>query len=321
MRLVFMGTPEFANPSLQKLHESSHHVVAVITGVDQPVGRARHGQGRAVNPPPVKRLAENLGYPILQPDSLKDERFQSNLADMAADLFVVVAFRILPDAVLSIPHRGAVNLHPSLLPKYRGAAPIQHCLMAGDTATGVTTISLTQQIDAGDILLQRQYPIEPDDDFGSLSDRLALLGADLLLETLDGLELGEITPHPQDESGTGEICTAPRIRPADLVVRWDRPAETIANQIRAFSPRPGAATRLDGRSLKLFNATPVVGEGEPGVVRGVSEDRLLVGTGAGILAVAEVQIEGKRRMTINEFLRGTRIEPGMVLGRETGSNR
>ncbi len=309
MRLIFMGTPEFANPSLKKLHQSSHQVVAVVTGQDKPFGR-----GRKVEIPPVKRLAGKLGYPVLQPASLKDGRFQSHLADMVADLFVVVAFRILPDALLSISPRGAVNLHPSLLPRYRGAAPIQHSLLAGETITGVTTIALTPQVDAGGILLQREYPINPGDDFGSLSEKLAGLGADLLVETLDGLERGKITPRPQAELADGEIPTAPKIKPADLVIRWDRPAKAIADQTRAFSPSPGAATFLDGRRLKLFEATAVSGEEEPGVVLGVSQGRLRVGTGDGVLAVAEVQIEGRRRMTIEEFLRGTRIEPGIILG-------
>ncbi len=311
-----MGTPEFANPSLQKLHQSSHQVVAVVTGQDKPVGRARGGRGRKVEPPPVKRLAGNLGYPLLQPASLKDDRFQSHLADMAADLLVIVAFRILPDALLSIPPRGAVNLHPSLLPGYRGAAPIQHCLLAGETITGVTTIALTPQIDAGDILLQREHPINPLDDFGSLSEKLAHFGADLLVETLDGLEKEKITPRLQTEPGAGEVPTAPKIKPADLIIHWDRPVKAIANQVRAFSPGPGAATFLDGRRLKLFDATAIDGEGEPGVVLGVSQARLQVGAGDGVLAVAELQIEGRRRMAIDEFLRGTHVEPGMVLGQE-----
>ncbi|UCH63077.1 MAG: methionyl-tRNA formyltransferase [Fidelibacterota bacterium] len=309
MRLVFMGTPEFANPSLQKLHQSSHQVVAVVTGQDKPFGR-----GRKEEPPPVKRLADKLSYPVLQPASLKDSRFQSHLTDMAVDLFVVVAFRILPDALLLIPPRGAVNLHPSLLPRYRGAAPIQHCLLAGDKITGVTTIALTPQVDAGDILLQREHPIHPEDDFGSLSEKLADFGADMLVETLDGLEQGEIFPRPQAELATGESPIAPKIKPADLVIRWDRPAKAIADQTRAFSPKPGAATFLDGRRLKLFAATAISGEGEPGVMLGVSQGRLQVGTGDGVLAVSEVQIEGRRRMTIDEFLRGTRIEPGSILG-------
>jgi len=286
----------------------------VVTGQDKPVGRARQGRGRKVESPPVKHLAEELGYPALQPASLKDSRFQSNLADMAADLFVVVAFRILPDALLSIPPRGAVNLHPSLLPKYRGAAPIQHCLLAGETVTGVTTIALTSRIDAGATLLQREYPIRPDDDYGSLAERLAHVGADLLVETLDGLEAGTITPRPQAELITGKEPKAPKITPADLVIHWDRSAKAIANQIRAFSPRPGAATFLDGQRLKLFAAAAVEGKGEPGAVLGVSHGRLQLGTSGGVLEVAEVQLEGRRRMTVEEFLRGTDLRPGKVFG-------
>lgn len=315
-----MGTPEFANPSLSKLHQSSHQVVAVVTGIDKPIGRARRGKGRKIESPPVKRLAEELGYPVLQPDSLKDESFQSHLADMAADLFVVVAFRILPDALLSIPPRGAVNLHPSLLPRYRGAAPIHHCLLKGDTTTGVTTIALTAEIDAGGILLQKEYPIEPEDDLGSLSARLSDYGAELLLETIDGMERGTLAPRPQSEFGTGENLKAPKIKPADLVIDWERPARDIINHIRAFSPKPGAVTFLDGRRLKLFKAIIVDGEGEPGTVLGISREQLQVATGDGVVAVSEVQIEGRQRMAVEEFIRGTPLEAGMILGREPSSH-
>ncbi|UCD37842.1 MAG: methionyl-tRNA formyltransferase [Fidelibacterota bacterium] len=309
MRLVYMGTPLFANPSLQKLHESKHQVVAVVTGEDKPFGR-----GRKLAPPPVKELAQELGYPVLQPASLKDDEFQSHLADMRADLFVVVAFRILPTAILEIPPRGVVNVHPSLLPKFRGAAPIQHTLLAGETVTGVTTMAITPQIDAGNILMQRELPIHAEDDYGSLSDRLAHLGADLLVETLNGLEADRITPRPQQDTDEEHLSAAPKIRPEDLIIHWDHPARDIANQIRAFSPKPGAATFLDKRRLKLFSATTVKGSGEPGEVMGLNEGRLQVGTADGVLEAAEVQIEGHRRMTVEEFLRGTALEAGKILG-------
>ncbi len=313
-----MGTPEFANPSLSKLHQSSHQVVAVVTGIDKPIGRARQGKGRKIESPPVKCLAEELGYPVLQPASLKDESFQSHLVDMAADLFVVVAFRILPDALLSIPPRGAVNLHPSLLPRYRGAAPIHHCLLRGDTITGVTTIALTSDIDAGGILLQKEYPVEPEDDLGSLSSKLSDYGAELLLETINGMEQGTLTPRPQSEFGTGEVLKAPKIKPEDLVIDWDRPARDITNQIRAFSPKPGAVTFFKGRRMKLFRATIIKGEGEPGMVLGVSREQLHVATRNGAVVVAEVQIEGRQRMTVEEFIRGTPLEAGMILGHNPG---
>ena len=307
-----MGTPAFATPALLKLHDSRHQIVAVVTGLDKPVGR-----GRKVEPPPAKRCARELGYPVLQPPSLKDERFQSHLRDLAADLFVIVAFRILPTALLEIPPLGVVNLHPSLLPRYRGAAPIQHALLAGESNTGVTIISLTPQIDAGDVLLQREHPIHPEDDFGTLSERLAHLGADLLVEAVDGLEQGDIIPQPQIVLQEGAAPKAPKLVPEDFVIHWDRPAQAIANQIRAFSPKPGAMTFLDGQRLKLFQPAISSGQGEPGQVLGISQGRLRIGTRSDVLEVAEVQLAGRRRMTIDEFTRGTPLETGKLLGPES----
>ena len=314
MRVVFMGTPEFARPSLQHLHDSSHEVVAVVTGHDKPVGRGGRSRGRILFQPAIEQLAVDLGYPVLQPERLKDETFQSQLADLSIDLLVVVAFRILPRSVLAVPVRGAVNLHPSLLPRYRGAAPIQHCLLAGDTVTGVSTTTMTMDIDAGGILLQRQHPIRSDDDFGTLSQQLAQLGAELLTETLDKMESGELTPLPQVAVSPGDQPRAPKITPDDLLIRWERPAQAIVNQIRAFSPKPGAATFWNGQRLKLFGAKAADGEGEPGVVQGVSQGRLVIGTADGRLEAAEVQLEGRRRMSIEAFLRGADLQPGMALG-------
>lgn len=309
MKIVYMGTPQFANPSLQKLHESSHQVVAVVSGPDKPVGR-----GRKLAFPPVKALARELGYPVLQPGSLKDHQFQTQLKELAAHVFVVVAFRILPDSLLAIPPGGAVNLHPSLLPKYRGAAPLQHCLLNGDSVTGVTTIALTHQVDAGNILLQLEYTIDPQEDMGALSNRMAQLGGDLVVETLDGIENQTITPRPQGEPAAGEPAAAPKIMPADQVIHWDRPARDLANQTRAFSPKPGAYTQLDGKRLKLFNTRATPGRGKPGVVTAMDQGRMEVGTAEGLLAVKELQIEGRRRMTVDEFLRGGHLEPGTLLG-------
>jgi len=309
MKVIYMGTPLFAGPSLQSIHESKHRVLAVVTGEDKPAGR-----GRKPQPPPVKRLALELGYPVLQPAGLKDESFLNQLRSLEADLFVVVAFRILPDILLRIPRMGAVNLHPSLLPRYRGAAPMQHCLLNGDTVTGVTTIALSAKIDAGDILLQREYPIEPEDDYGSLSERLALAGAELLAETLDGLEAGTITPRAQGLPEAGPGARAPKITPEDQRIHWDRPARDIANQTRAFAPKPGAYTFINGKRLKLFKTAPVQGQGAPGTITKLSPEQMEVGTGDGLLAVAEVQLEGRRRMTVYEFLRGMTLEEGTILG-------
>jgi methionyl-tRNA formyltransferase len=309
MRLVYMGTPAFAEPTLRQLHLSRHQVVSVVTGLDKPVGR-----GKRIEPPPVKRLAQDLGYPILQPASLKDESFYSHLADMAADVLVVVAFRILPDSLLTLVPYGAINLHPSLLPKYRGAAPIQHCLLNGETATGITTIALTPTIDAGDILLQRNCDIFPDDDFGSLSERLAQLGAELVVDTLNGMERADLIPQPQSKLVEGDIPRAPKIKPEDCIIRWRDSAAAIRNQIRAFSPKPGAATLINGQRMKLFKTEVKPGHGEPGEILQIDQDQLQIGTGEGILVVSEVQMEGRRRMKVDEFFRGTTLPLGTLLG-------
>ncbi len=309
MKIVYMGTPDFAVPALQSLQQSSHEVLAVVTGPDRPVGR-----GRKLLSPPVKQKADEFNYPVLQPAKLSDRPFQDRIADLKAELLVVVAFRILPDSLLSITRLGAVNLHPSLLPKYRGAAPIQHCLLNGETITGITTITLSNRIDAGHILLQREEPITPHDDFGTLSERLSKKGARLLVETVDGLEAGALNPRPQAELAGEPGAKAPKIKPADLRIDWPAPAERIMNQIRAFSPGPGAVTNFGGKRLKLFNSTTGAGVGPPGQVLDTTGGRLEIATGEGSLLVAEVQIEGRRRLTVSEFLRGITLSTGEMLG-------
>jgi methionyl-tRNA formyltransferase len=233
---------------------------------------------------------------------------------MAADVLVVVAFRILPDSLLTLVPHGAINLHPSLLPKYRGAAPIQHCLLNGETTTGITTIALTPMIDAGDILLQRNCDVLPNDDFGSLSERLAQLGAELVVDTLDGMERDDIIPRPQSRLVEGDIPGAPKIKPEDYIIRWTDSAAAIRNQIRAFSPKPGAATLFKGQRMKLFKAEVNHGRGEPGEILQIDQGRLQIGTGEGILAVSEAQMEGRRRMKVDELIRGTALPLGTLLG-------
>ena len=301
-----MGTPAFAVPALQQIATSDHQLVAVVTGLDK-----RAGRGRKPTPTPVKSAAAELGYPIIQPPDLRDAVFHTHLRGLAADLFVVVAFRILPDAVLAIPPRGAINLHPSLLPAYRGAAPIRHALLNGDEQTGITIIALTRDIDAGDMLLQRSAPIRPADDHGSLSARLALEGATLLLETIDGLANGSIIPRPQDPSAPS--LPAPKIVPADQQIDWRRPAAEIVNRIRAFSPTPGAVTTLAGKGLKLFAAAAGDGQGTPGAVLAAG-DWLEVAAGTGSVRITELQIEGRRRLQAAVYFRGAPLELGRFLG-------
>lgn len=305
MRIVFMGTPVFALPSLEAIHQSNHQIVAVITGPDKPIGR-----GRNMTPPPIALRASELGYPILQPPSLKDSDFLSNLRDMAADLFVVIAFRILPQSLLAIPLKGTINLHPSLLPKYRGAAPIQHALLNGDSQTAVTIITLSPTIDGGDIMLQREHEILADDNFGTLSERLSTDGASLVVETIDGIENGSITPQTQ----VGEVTSAHKITQDDLLIDWTRPAREILNQVRAFSPYPGAFTMLHDLRLKIFTANIVEGSAPAGAISSVEKDHIRIGTSEGLLAISDLQLQGRRRMAVEQFLLGTELAIGTQLG-------
>lgn len=305
MRIVFMGTPAFALPSLEAIHRSNHQIVAVITGPDKPTGR-----GRKMTPPPVAFRASELGYPILQPPSLNDGELQSNLRDMAADLFVVIAFRILPASILDIPLKGTINLHPSLLPKYRGAAPIQHALLNGDTKTAVTTISLSSTIDGGDIMLQREHGILADDNFGTLSERLSTDGAQLIVETIDGIEDGSIQPRAQ----VGEVTSARKITQDDLLIDWTRSAQDILNQVRAFSPSPGAFTRMDDLRLKIFAAIVVDGSATAGTIIKAERNHIRIGTGDGLLDITDMQLQGRRRMRVDQFLLGTELVIGTQLG-------
>ncbi len=308
MKVVYLGTPDFAIPALQRLHQSSHQVVAVVTGLDK-----RSGRGRKVQSPPVKHQARDLGYPVLQPTSLREPAFLEQVAAFAADLLVVVAFRILPDSLLEIIPKGAINLHPSLLPQYRGAAPIQRCLLNGETVTGITTIVLTNRIDAGNILLQREEPIAPQDDFGSLSGRLARKGAQLVVDSVDGLERGTLQSRPQTEAPNQPPTAAPKIKPGDLLINWHTPAAGIVNQVRAFSPAPGAFTRLEGQRLKIFDACIASGSGAPGIVLDTSGGFIEIAAGSGSLQVAAVQLEGRQRLSVKDFLRGRHLAAGQLL--------
>ena len=301
-----MGNPAFAVPALRAIHLSTHQLVAVVTGPDKPAGR-----GRQLRPTPVREVALELGYPALQPADLSVPDFHGQLRDLKADLIVVLAFKFLPDEVLQIPPLGAINLHPSLLPAYRGAAPVRHALMQGETVTGVTTIALSSRIDAGDICLQREVAIEADDDHGSLSDRLAAIGADLLVETIDGLETGNLKPRPQGEDPGKR--RAPKIGPADMHIDWNQPSADIVNRIRAFSPAPGAVTMLNGKRLKIFSAESGTGQGRPGLVLR-QNGQLEVAALSGSVRCKLVQLEGKQRMATADFLKGTPVAAETVLG-------
>jgi methionyl-tRNA formyltransferase len=310
MRIVFMGTPEFAIPSLEKLIYSPHQIIGVVTVPDKPQGR-----GQRVSASPVKRFAQEHGLPVLTPADLKDADFVRSLGDLKPDLMVVVAFRILPEAVFTLPPSGTVNLHASLLPKYRGAAPINWAIINGETRTGLTTFFIRKKVDTGDVLLQREIPIDPDEDFGRLRDRMAQQGANLLLETVEAIEKGEARPLKQDDTQT---TSAPKITPEHCRIDWSQTAIRIKNQVRGLSPTPGAFTAFRGRNLKLFKVEALDTQfSESNVGRTVVPDgreKVWVGTGGGILSLLEVQPEGKRRIAVAEFVRGYRVGPGEELG-------
>lgn len=304
MRVVFCGNPEFALPSLEALLAGPHEVAAAVTSPDKPQGR-----GRRLQAMPVKMRAQAAGVSVLQPESLSDADFLARLRHLAPDALVVVAFRILPRELLALPRRGCFNVHPSLLPRGRGAAPIRWTLIRGETETGVTIIHLNEVIDGGAILAQERTTVGDDEDFGSLHDRLAQMGAHLLMNVLKRIESGaSLEPIEQDES---QVTRAPKLKAEDFRIDWTMSARDIRNRIRAFSPQPGTVTRMNGRIFKILAAAEVaekiaLGRGE---LRKSGDDILLVGTGEGTLQFNVVQPEGKRAMTASEFLRGRPVLP------------
>jgi methionyl-tRNA formyltransferase len=308
-RIVFMGTPAFACPILEALLARPDPVVGVVCQPDRPRGR-----GLGVAAPEVKRVAERHGLPVLQPERLRDAGFQEALRRLAPDLVVVAAYgRILPRALLDLPPRGCVNVHASLLPRHRGAAPITWAILAGDQVTGVTIMAMSEEMDAGDVLLQRETPIHPDDTGGSLGDRLARIGADAIGEAIDGLKAGTLRAVSQRAAG---ITFAPRIEREHRRIEWIRPAVELERQVRALAPAPSAFTTLDGRLLKIHRAAlgPPAASATPGSVVAARPDGIAVATGAGVLRLLEVQLEGRRRLAAPEFLAGHRLAPGTCLG-------
>jgi methionyl-tRNA formyltransferase len=307
-RAVFMGTPEFAVPTLRRLLQA-YQVVGVVTQPDRPAGR-----GRKLQPPPVKELALAQGLPVLQPRSLrKDPAAVQAIADLEPDVIVVAAYGlILPQSVLDIPPHGCLNIHASLLPKYRGPAPIPAAILAGDGETGVTIMLMDAGMDTGPIIAQRRTPIHPDDTTASLSARLAELGAELLLEVLPGWLSGELTPQPQDDA---QATYCGLIRKEDGGIDWTQPAEFIARQVRAYNPWPGAFTFWRGQRLKVLRARPVEAptDSPPGTVTLVERLPGVI-TGEGVLLLEEVQLAGKRAMPADVFIRGHRDFVGSRLG-------
>jgi methionyl-tRNA formyltransferase len=301
-----MGTPEFAVPSLARLIEAGHDIIAVVTGPDKPRGR-----GQKLTPTPVKELALQHHLPLLQPESVKDPAFAEEVRTLAPDIAVVVAFRILPRAVFGLPRLGTFNLHSSLLPRYRGAAPINWAVINGDTETGVTTFFLDDRVDTGEMLLQERIAIDPEEDAGSVHDRLAVLGAGVVARTVDHIIRGDLVPRPQDG---GAATPAPKIFKEHCHIDWSKPSRVVHDLIRGLSPHPGAFTLHDGRVLKVFRSSVVDGHvrGTPGTVL-VREGRVMVMAGDHPVELLDLQQEGRRRMTSAEFLRGYTFGPSDVL--------
>lgn len=310
MRIIFMGTPEFSLPSLKAILESKHQLVAVTTQPDKPRGR-----GRKLTPSPVKEFCLENHLEVLTPENLKSDDFVAQLKNLNPDLLVVVAFRILPEKVFTIPPLGTINLHASLLPRYRGAAPINWAIIKDERKTGVTTFFIRKKVDTGDIILQKEVEIHPEETYGELSQRLSLVGSGLVLETIDLIEKGQVEPLPQNHR---EATSAPKITPELCQIDWSRSAMEIKNLIRGLSPIPGARTVYRGEILKLFKAEVVdetdYSEGFGEVVSAEGIKGIKIRTSKGSLRILSLQPQGKKRMKGEEFLRGYRIKAGDKLG-------
>jgi methionyl-tRNA formyltransferase len=300
MRIVFAGTPEFAAVALRALLAAGHAVPLVLTQPDRPAGR-----GMALQPSAVKRVASEAGIAVFQPATLKDAGAQARLCEVAADVMVVAAYGlILPQAVLDLPRFGCLNIHASLLPRWRGAAPIQRAILAGDEETGVCIMQMEAGLDTGPVLLAGRTPIRDDDTAASLHDRLAVLGGELIVDALGRLPLPAVV---QPETG---VTYAAKLEKSEAPLDWTQSAEQLARRVRAFNPFPGATAQLDGAPLKIWQAVAVPGQGEPGVVLAVERDALVVACGSGALRLGELQKAGGRRLGVAQFLAGTPLRPG-----------
>jgi methionyl-tRNA formyltransferase len=308
LRIVYMGTPDFAVAPLKKLIEEDYNIVGVVTVADKPAGR-----GRKLRQSPVKEFAEEKGLTILQPSKLKDEVFLKELKDLKADLQIVVAFRMLPEVVWKMPKMGTFNLHASLLPNYRGAAPINWAIINGEEYTGVSTFFLKQEIDTGNILLQKKVKIDENDDAGSLHDKLMKEGTHLVIETIVQLLDGNLKEIPQSTilKASDEIKNAPKIFKEDCTIDFSKSTKEVYNFIRGMSPYPGAHTSIkllngESRSIKIFKSEITSLKGKAGKIEQI-DSRLIAYTKDAALNILELQMEGKKRMTVDEFLRGNKL--------------
>jgi len=308
MRVVFMGNPEIAKQTLTALHESKHQVVSVVSNPPKSMGR-----GRTLNYSPIGKLAQKLKLDYIPAESMEDQDFHFKLKSLSPDLFVVVAYKILPRDLLKIPKIGAVNLHASLLPKYRGAAPIQHALLNGDEETGITTFFIEPNVDMGAILLQEKIIVNHEDDFGSLSKRIMVQGAALMLRTLDKIEDGTVQAINQNND---LASLAPKIRKEMYKIDWSQTAQKIHNQIRAFSPSPGAFTTLNEKRLKIFKSKVLMGKQSTGSgkISLLEKNRMAISCGEGELEIFEIQLADKRRMSMAACLQGVQFNLGDPIG-------
>jgi len=302
LRIVFMGTPEFAVPSLEILWRHHYNIVGVITAPDKPAGR-----GLKMQQSPVKKFAFEHNLNILQPPKLKDENFLAQLKSLYADLQVVVAFRMLPDVVWQLPQLGTFNLHASLLPQYRGAAPINRAIMNGETETGLTTFFLQHEIDTGKIIFNEKVLIGENETAGELHDRMKNVGAELVLKTVQAIESGKLSPLEQPK--IIDIKKAPKIYTEDSLIDWTQDVNIIYNQIRGLSPYPAAFTSLNGKTLKIFSAKKIIENHSlyPGEMVSDGKTFLRFTANKGFIEIEELQLEGKRKMNIKEFLHGFRM--------------
>jgi methionyl-tRNA formyltransferase len=306
-RIIFMGTPEFACPTLQKLIERGENLVAVVTQPDRPKGR-----GQRLMAPPVKEMAEKNGIPLYQPLKVRNPDFVDIIRELKPDVVVVVAFgQILPKALLEVPPHGCINVHASLLPRYRGAAPLNWCIINGETETGVTTMLMDVGLDTGDMLLVRKTPLDENEDIESLHDRMASMGADLLAETLDRLVAGTLVPQPQNNA---DSCYAPMLKKEDGIINWRNDARTIHNQVRGLAVWPVACTTVGDQTLKIYRTRVGNSSGEPGTVLQAAKGTFEVACRSGSLFLQELQLAGKKRLDCASFLAGYPVSVGTLLG-------
>ncbi len=307
MKILFMGTPDFAAGSLKSLIAAGYEISAVVTQPDRPKGRS----GKPVFSP-VKEVALQAGIPVLQPERIKRPEETARLLEYPADIYVIAAFgQILSKEILEQPRLGCINVHASLLPRYRGASPIQRVILDGEKSTGITIMQMNEGLDTGDILYTKSIDLAPDETFETLHDRLMVLGGEALTEALPLIEAGKLTPVKQDDSLS---CYAPLIKKEDGLIDWKRSSDEIYSQIRAFNPWPGAFTYSSGRMLKIWEAQPVSGSGRPGEILGTDKDSFTVACGSGAMKILSLQPEGKKRMETSAYLLGNKTESGMCLG-------